>query len=179
MSLKHKWKSATKKSSALKRPPETVVAVFPDTKKGERAFQALQDALKEHQQSTIERLPFEKLDFGDLDMLEKFYSAPVVVVDVTERQYEACLYYQLGIRESFGMKHNIVTCVDQQNSYTGGRKASIIPTDQSSSTSSYGVSTDHGRLVCEQQMIEFLETTPLQACILSLSFHVFTLLIVN
>ncbi len=140
MSVKQKWKSVSNKSSVLKRPPETVVAVFPDTKKGEKAFQALQDALKEQPQCTLERLPFEKLDFGDLDLLEKFYSAPAVVVDVTERQYEACLYYQLGIRESFGMKHNIVTCIDQQNSYSrGGRKGSILPIDQSSSSASYGV----------------------------------------
>ena len=134
MSVKQKWVTATKKSSVLKRPPETVAAVFPDTKKGERAYQALQDALRDHSQSKIERLPFEKLDFGDLDMLEKFYGAPVVVVDVTERQYEACLYYQLGIRESFGMKHNIVTCVDQQGAYLAGRKGSILPADQVSRT---------------------------------------------
>ena len=134
-----KWRTATKKSAALKRPPETIVAVFPDTKEGKRALQMLQAAAKDLQQSTIERLPFEKLDFGDLDMLEKFYSAAVVVVDVTERQYEACLYYQLGIRESFGMKHNVVTCVDQQNSYLAGRKGNILPSDQLSATSTFGV----------------------------------------
>lgn len=137
--IHQKWKKGTRKASTIKRPPETIVAVFPDTKEGKCAFQALQEAAKDLQQSKIERIQFEKLDFGDLGMLEKFYSAAVVVVDVTERQYEACLYYQLGIRESFDMKYNVVTCVDQQSSFFAGRKGNILPTDQLSATSNAGV----------------------------------------
>ena len=143
-----KQKGVLKRSSSLntptphtkpKRPPETVLAVFPDSKEGKKAFKALQDAAAQLKQTKIECLPFEKLDFGETWALEKFYSAPVVVVDVTLRKYEACLFYQLGLRESFGMKHNVVTCVDQESSYNAGRKGSII-TDQLSGTSNFGVS---------------------------------------
>lgn len=92
---------------------ETIVAVFPDGRTGKKALETLESAV-DLGASKIDRIPFEKLDFGDLKALDKFYSAPVVVVDVTERQYEACLYYQIGLRESFGMKHNVVMCKEQE-----------------------------------------------------------------
>ena len=123
-----------------KNPLQTIVSVFPDTKEGCKARVALEKAVGELKHVTIEEIPFDKLDFGDLNVLEKFYSAPVVVVDVTERQYEACLFYQLGLRENFGMKHNVVTCVDQESAFMAGRKTSVINPDQLvSSTSNYGV----------------------------------------
>lgn len=124
-----------------KPPLQTIVTVFPDTKEGRKASAALEKAARELKHVVLEQIPFDKLDFGDLKMLEKFYSAPVVVVDVTERQYEACLFYQLGLRENFGMKHNVVTCVDQESAYMAGRKSSLISQDQLliSSTSNYGV----------------------------------------
>ena len=125
-----------------KPPVQTIATVFPDTKEGRKASVALEKAASELKHVTLEQIPFDKLDFGDLPVLEKFYSAPVVVVDVTERQYEACLFYQLGLRESFGMKHNVVTCVDQESAYMAGRKSSLITQDQLlvSPTSNYGVS---------------------------------------
>lgn len=103
---------------------DTIVAVFPDGKAGKKALEALQLAV-DTSASNIERIPFEQLDFGDLKALDKFYSAPVVVIDVTEVQYEACLYYQIGLRESFGMKHNVVMCLDRESNYmAAGKKAS-------------------------------------------------------
>ena len=122
----------TKSSSKSRTPSETVVAVFPGSKTGIKALQALEHAVDKS--TSIETIPFEKLDFGDLKALDKFYSAPVVVVDVTERQYEACLFYQIGLRESFGMKHNVVMCVDQESSYVTAGKNSFAPDQTSSST---------------------------------------------
>lgn len=110
---------------------ETVVAVFPDGKAGRKALEALESAV-DQSATKIERIPFEQLDFGDLKALDKFYSAPVVVVDVTQRQYEACLFYQIGLRESFGMKHNVVMCMEHEN------KTSFV-SDQFSSATSLGV----------------------------------------
>ena len=132
-----------------KPPVQTIATVFPDTKEGRKASAALEKAASELKHVTLEKIPFDKLDFGDLPVLEKFYSAPVVVVDVTERQYEACLFYQLGLRESFGMKHNVVTCVDQESAYMAGRKSSLITQDQFlvSSTSNYGVGSKSLRVV--------------------------------
>lgn len=133
---------------------DTVVAVFPDGKAGKKALEALECAI-DNGSSSIERIPFEQLDFGDLKALEKFYSAPVVVVDVTERRYEACLYYQIGLRESFGMKHNVVMSVDQESSYIAA--GTFIP-DQISSAGNLGVSILQGVDVvggpkgCEQEV---------------------------
>lgn len=115
-----------------KKLSETVVAVLPDGKAGRKALEALEGALDKGS-SSIQQIPFEQLDFGDLKALEKFYSAPVVVVDVTERRYEACLYYQIGLRESFGMKHNVVMCVDQESA-----AGTFVP-DQISAATNLGV----------------------------------------
>ena len=121
-------------SAKVKSLAETVVAVFPDGRVGKKALAALQSATEESA-AKIERIPFEKLDFGDLKALDKFYSAPVVVVDVTERQYEACLFYQIGLRESFGMKHNVVMCMEQESSFK-----TSFGSEQVSPATSLGVS---------------------------------------
>ena len=138
----HKKKSSISGAAKAKDPLQTIVTVFPNTKEGHKAKIALGEAVSGLKHVVIEQIPFEKLDFGDLNVLEKFYSAALAVVDVTERQYEACLFYQLGLRESFGMKHNVVTCVDQESAYMAGRKTSMINQDQllTSLTSNYGVS---------------------------------------
>ena len=137
----HKKKSSIGGAAKGKDPLQTIVTVFPDTKEGRKANAALGEAVSSIKHVELEQIPFEKLDFGDLIVLEKFYSAAVAVVDVTERQYEACLFYQLGLRESFGMKHNVVTCVDQESAFMAGRKTSVINQDQLHTqwTSSYGV----------------------------------------
>lgn len=120
------------------RQKQTVVAVFPETTAGNKAFGMLEAAAADLKSTVVERIPFERLDFGATDVLDKFYSANVVVVDVTERSYQATMFYQLGLRESFDMKHNVVTCVDQQSAFTG-RRGSVNP-DALSSSSAIGVS---------------------------------------
>lgn len=123
--------SKVETKAKVKSLSETVVAVFPDGKAGRKALEALESAV-DLSATKIERIPFQQLDFGDLKALDKFYSAPVVVVDVTERQYEACLFYQIGLRESFGMKHNVMMCMEQD------KKTSFV-SDQISSAASLGV----------------------------------------
>lgn len=107
--------------------PQTVVAVYPETKEGRKALEALEKAAKELKNTTIERIPFEKLDFGETPVLDQFYSANVVVADVTEKSYQATIFYHLGLRENFDMKHNVVTCVDEQSAYRAGRRSSVNP----------------------------------------------------
>ncbi len=128
-----KKQSRSNASQKNKSTSDIVVSIFPDSKQGTAAFKALEKAVSSSN-STIERIPFEKLDYGETESLDKFYSAPVVVVDVTERNYEACLYYQVGLRESYGMKHNVVLCADQE---TGKKNLS----EQSSLTAHVGVSS--------------------------------------
>ena len=50
-----------------------IAAVFPDTKEGKKAFESLEKAGKELKYA-VERIPFDKLDFGDAAILDKFYS---------------------------------------------------------------------------------------------------------
>ena len=122
---KHRSEKPSSKGGGTrpKKLSDTIVAVFPDGKAGKMALKALRVAADTSSSSEIELIPFQQLDFGNLEALDKFYSAPVVVVDVTERQYEACLFYQIGLRESFGMKHNVVLCEEKEN--IPGRKGSL------------------------------------------------------
>ena len=115
-------------SSGVRAPPkagstkqqqvQSVVAVFPENKSGNRAYEALQMAVKDLKHTQLDRLPFEKLDYGETDSLAKFYSANVVVVDVTERNMQAALFYQLGMRENFDMKNNVVTTLETQSAFS-------------------------------------------------------------
>jgi len=120
---------------------DVVAAIFPDSKQGSAAFRALEKAVSSTS-SSIERIPFEKLDYGETESLDKFYSAPVVVVDVTERNYEACLYYQIGLRESYGMKHNVVLCADQESGKKNGIQKNLsVDQANGSVTANVGVSS--------------------------------------
>ena len=116
---------------------QTVAAVFPDTKDGNKAFNVLEAAATELKSITVDRIPFERLDFGETEILDRFYGANAAVVDVTERSYQAAMFYQLGLRESFGMKHNVVTCVDQ-TAITGMRES--VTSSPLSNSAAIGVS---------------------------------------
>lgn len=60
----------------------------------------------------LEHVPFKKLDFGSTAVLEEFYNADVVVVDMTIPVQQSALFYHIGVRQSMGMKHNIVLFYD-------------------------------------------------------------------
>uniref|UniRef100_A0A182KAK0 mitogen-activated protein kinase kinase kinase n=1 Tax=Anopheles christyi TaxID=43041 RepID=A0A182KAK0_9DIPT len=68
--------------------------------------------------ANLQLLQFEVLDYGDLNTLEYFYNADVVVVDLSVQTQQSTLCYQLGVRESFEMNENIVIYNDTQNEAT-------------------------------------------------------------
>ena len=105
-----------------------IVAVYPDTMEGLKGLDALQSAAKELG-ITCHRIMFEMLDFGETAVLDQFYSADIAVADISEVSYQAVLSYQLGLRENFDMKQNIVTFIDQDVPKCGlGHRSSLHPT---------------------------------------------------
>ena len=109
------------------RQRQTLAAIFPDTKEGRKALDALKSAADDLRYD-LEVILFEKMDFGDTKALDKFYSASVAVADVTDRSRQANLFYQLGLRESFDMRQNIVTYVDEERTHQSGHRMNTTMT---------------------------------------------------
>ena len=106
-----------------------VTSCFQDGPEGAAAEEALKDAC--NQLGIVHhKVNFDKLDFGETLALDTFYSADVVVVDVTEISRRSTLFYQLGMRESLDCKNDIVTVVSRSEFYREKRWGSEIPQDQ-------------------------------------------------
>lgn len=58
-------------------------------------------------------IAFQKLDFDELNATDAFYAADVAIVDMSIQHQQHPLFYRLGIRDSFGMKNNIILYNDE------------------------------------------------------------------
>ena len=81
----------------------------------ETALEELKAACALAKTVQMTRVDFEKLDFGETTVLDMFYGAEMVVVDISVSVQRTTLFYHLGVRESFGKEKNVVLYNDTTN----------------------------------------------------------------
>ncbi|XP_008201569.1 mitogen-activated protein kinase kinase kinase 15 isoform X3 [Tribolium castaneum] len=115
-------------SSIMGRPHMDVVCVIDICQSQNLAHR--KKALEEVNQAclqvgaTLNHIQFEKLDFGETNVVSSFYNADMVIVDFSLPTQIITLSYHLGVRERFNMKYNILIYNDTDTEATERLKCS-------------------------------------------------------
>ncbi|XP_062889994.1 mitogen-activated protein kinase kinase kinase 5 isoform X1 [Mobula hypostoma] len=62
--------------------------------------------------AVLETVSFGRLVMGETGSLDRFYTADVAVVEMTDPYCHSSFFYHLGVRESFSMTNNVILCCD-------------------------------------------------------------------
>jgi len=74
----------------------------------------------------LHKISFERLDFGETDVLDQFYNADVAVVDMSKRCQQATLSYHIGVRQHIGAPETIVMLHDTDPQFVLSAKVSSV-----------------------------------------------------
>lgn len=110
--------SATSGSYGGARRLQAAIVIDLNTPMGIQFRQAAWDELKKLTDSLhidVQLLTFEKLDFGETEVLDAFYNADVAIVDLSIRFQQSALCYHLGVRESMDQSYNIILYNSQES----------------------------------------------------------------
>ena len=95
--------------------------------------------------AVVHHIQFEKLDYGESNALDKFYNSDVAIIDLSVQVQQITLFYQLGLRENFGMKQNILLYYDTDKEGTQQLKT----TCGNNSFVSYHLSPDNNLIISD------------------------------
>jgi len=69
---------------------------------------------------------FERLDFGETDVLDQFYNADIAVVDMSKRSQQATLSYHIGVRQHIGAPETVVMLHDTDPQFMLSARVSLL-----------------------------------------------------